>query len=278
MDTFQAVALGTVQGLTEFLPISSSGHLVLFQSLLGLHESEILFDIAVHVGTLGAVFLFYFQDLREIAETLFSRSLWSGGGQGLFKAFREIPQFRLLVLIIIGTVPTVALGLAFRPIAETLFSSLRIVGVTLLVTGVMLWLTRRLQMTGRSTGKLTWKDALWIGFVQGLAILPGISRSGATIAVGLLRGIERETAARYSFLLSIPAILGALVLACVGISGANYDTSLAILVGGAVVAFGVGYIALRILVQLVRQGRFFLFAPYCWCLGVFCLLYSWLQA
>jgi undecaprenyl-diphosphatase len=171
----------------------------------------------------------------------------------------------------------VALGLAFRPFVDTLFSSLRIVGVTLLVTGVMLWLTRRLQTTGRSTGKLTWKDAVWVGFVQGLAILPGISRSGATIAVGLLRGIERETAARYSFLLSIPAILGALVLACVGISGANDDAAVAILIGGGLVAFGVGYLALRLLVGLVRRGRFFLFAPYCWCLGAFCLLYAWIR-
>jgi undecaprenyl-diphosphatase len=144
----------------------------------------------------------------------------------------------------------------------------------LLTTGFVLWLTRRIELGGRPAGALTWKDALCVGFVQGLAILPGISRSGSTIAIALLRGIERETAARYSFLLSIPAILGALVLACMGMSGATDEYNLAVILSGAFVAFLVGFFALKLLVRLIQRGRFFLFAPYCWALGLFCLIYS----
>ena len=280
MDFFQAVTLGIVQGLTEFLPISSSGHLVLFQSLLGLEEPQLLFDIAVHVGTLVAVCLFYLPDLKEIARTLFSRSLWKQRGGGFGKRLVKIPQMRLLALIIVGTLPTVGLGLAFRPIADVLFSSIRIVGFMLLATGLLLWLTRRTEETGRDVGQLTVRDALYIGVVQGLAILPGISRSGSTIAIGLLRGIDRKTAARYSFLLSIPAILGALLLGCVGISEptAHPPNSVGIMVGGALIAFVVGYAALRILVYMIQRGRFFIFAPYCWLLGALCVVYSFVPA
>ncbi len=277
MDFYHAVTLGIVQGLTEFLPISSSGHLVLFQTLLGLEEPELLFDIAVHVGTLVAVCLFYFRDIKEIVRTVFSKSVWSNNNGGVGKQIKETPEIRLFFLIIVGTVPTVCLGLAFRPIAHTLFSSIRIVGSMLLITGLALWLTRRTQATGRRTGELTLRDALYIGVVQGLAILPGISRSGATIAIGLLRGIDRKTAARYSFLLSIPAILGALVLGCLDISGATaHRQATGIMVGGALVAFVVGYLALRILVYMIQKGRFFIFAPYCWLLGTLCLVYSFM--
>jgi undecaprenyl-diphosphatase len=275
MDFFRAVTLGVVQGLTEFLPISSSGHLVLFQSLLGLEEPELLFDIAVHVGTLVAVCLFYFPDLKDIARVVFSRSVWNHKGEGFGKRLVRIPQIRLLALIIVGTIPTVCLGLAFRPIADVLFSSTQIVGFMLLVTGLMLWLTRRTAQTGRDIGQLTMRDALYIGVMQGLAILPGISRSGSTIALGLLRGIDRETAARYSFLLSIPAILGALVLGCVGIPEATaHPHNVGLMIGGGLVAFAVGYAALRILVLMIQRGRFFIFAPYCWVLGSLCVIYS----
>ena len=276
MDFYHAVTLGIVQGLTEFLPISSSGHLVLFQSLLGLEEPELLFDIAVHVGTLVAVCLFYFRDIKKMVRTVFSKSVWSNNG-GLSKQIKETPEIRLFFLIIIGTVPTVCLGLAFRPIADTLFSSIRIVGFMLVITGLALWLTRRTQETGRRTGELTPRDALYIGVVQGLAILPGISRSGSTIAIGLLRGIDRKTAARYSFLLSIPAIIGALVLGCFDIPGATaHRQATGIMVGGALVAFVVGYLALRILVYMIQKGRFFIFAPYCWLLGTLCVIYSFI--
>jgi len=276
MDFYHAVTLGIVQGLTEFLPISSSGHLVLFQSLLGLEEPELLFDIAVHVGTLVAVCLFYFRDIKKMVRTVFSKSVWSNN-RGLSKQIKETPEIRLFFLIIIGTVPTVFLGLAFRPIADTLFSSIRIVGFMLVITGVALWLTRRTQATGRGTGALTPRDALYIGVVQGLAILPGISRSGSTIAIGLLRGIDRKTAARYSFLLSIPAIIGALVLGCFDIPGATaHRQATGIMVGGALVAFVVGYLALRILVYMIQKGRFFIFAPYCWLLGTLCVIYSFM--
>lgn len=277
MDFYHALTLGIVQGLTEFLPISSSGHLVLFQALLGLEEPELLFDIAVHVGTLVAVCLFYFRDIKRVVRMLFSKSVWSDNGGGFGKQIKKTPEIRLFFLIIVGTIPTVCLGLAFRPIADTLFSSIRIVGFMLVITGLVLWLTRRTPATGRRTGELTLRDALYIGVVQGLAILPGISRSGSTIAIGLLRGINRETAARYSFLLSIPAILGALVLGCFDISGATaHRQATGIMVGGALVAFVVGYLALRILVYMIQKGRFFIFAPYCWLLGTLCVIYSFM--
>jgi undecaprenyl-diphosphatase len=275
MTFVQALLLGIVQGLTEFLPISSSGHLVLVQHLFGLHEAELSFDVSVHVGTLAAVILYFRRDILDILG-------------GLMRAFRGMltnratsdadrQQVRLAGLILLGSVPTAAIGLALHSVAERLFASPLIVGAMLLLTGGILFATRpgRHPRTdaGRTLEGLTIKDALVIGVTQGLAVMPGISRSGSTIAVGILTGIRHETAARFSFLLSIPAVAGAALLVLKDALQQG-DIHLPSCLIGGLAAMLVGYAALALLVFLVQKGRLYLFAPYCWIIGCVALAAS----
>ncbi len=274
MTMLHALVLGVVQGVTEFLPISSSGHLVIFQSLFGMKESELFLDIALHVGTLAAVCVFFFRDLKEIAGTLFSVSTWYVPGDGLWRRLSLLPEIRLFGLIIVGSIPTALLGLGFRHIADMVFSSVRIVGITLLVTGLLLWLTRGLKaQQGRTVAELTLSDALCVGLIQGVAIVPGISRSGATIAMALFKGVDRETAARYSFLLSVPAIVGAMALELGDVRTSALPPLGPVLLGTCVAAV-VGYAALSLLIRLIKRGDLYAFAPYCWLLGSTAILFG----
>jgi undecaprenyl-diphosphatase len=273
MQVHDAALLGVVQGVTEFLPVSSSGHLVLFQNLFGLTEPEIYFNISLHVGTLAAICTFFFQDLKKMAAALFSASTWKVRKGALGINHIQNPELRLFLLILVGTVPTAFMGILLRPIAPKIFLSVHLVGAMLLVTGLLLWLTRRLLKVGRRPAQMTVWDALCIGIIQGMAILPGISRSGATIAVGLFRGLDRETAARYSFLLSIPAILGAMVLELIQ-TPVLRPPPLNVILLGTFIAAAVGYVALRILIHLVKKGDLHYFAPYCWLLGLVTLVSS----
>jgi len=267
LDSIQTVLLGIIQGLTEFLPVSSSGHLVLFQNLFGLKEPELLFDICLHAGTLLAVLIVFFKEISQIIITLFkipSMAKYSGGFRPLFDLNTDV---RMAVLIVIGSIPTAALGLLFREIADRLFGSTLIVGLMLIITGFVLWLTRRIIVNGRPLKKMTIKDALVIGFIQGMAIIPGISRSGSTIATALFLGVNREVAGRYSFLLSIPAIVGALIL---GFDDPGIGTSLSfgMIAAGTVASAVVGWAALKFLLSVVKKGQLYRFAPYCWIVGL----------
>jgi len=269
IDWFQALVLGIVQGATEYLPISSSGHLVIAQHLFGVEESALFFDIVLHLGTLVAVIWYYRKDLLTlVSETLEGlRSLASG--HSWKEALRSYPGFRFALLIVVGTVPTAVIGLTFEDTFERLFGSVRFVGLMLILTGTVLLLTRLGRGGGRDAAEMRWLDALIIGVVQGLAITPGISRSGITIAAALLLGIERETAARYSFLLSIPSILGALVHRMGGADDGVGTTALVVGFGAAALT---GYFCLALLVRLVKKGRLSWFAPYCFALGLLALV------
>jgi len=273
MELIQAVALGTIQGLTEFLPVSSSGHLVLLQNLFGLKEPELLFDIAVHVGTLVAVLLVFFKDLLSIARTLLQSPALIRRSGGFRALYGDNADIRMVSLIVMGSIPTALLGVFFQGMIDQLFGTVALVGVMLLVTGGLLWLTRTGISGGRALAQMTVKDALIVGFVQGLAITPGISRSGSTIAVALMLGVGRETAGRYSFLLSIPAIVGALVLGLHS-SIARTETPALLMLLGSLTAAAVGYGALKLLLQVVRQGRLHFFSPYCWLLGLLALVWG----
>jgi len=271
VSPFEAILLGIVQGLTEFLPISSSGHLVLFQHLLGFRQPEILFDVCLHVGTLAAVCAVFFKDILQITTTILRLPAKSRAAGGLKNLYRADEAVRMAALIVLGSVPTGLLGLLFHQYAERIFTSVALVGVMLLVTGCMLWFTRRVTDRGRPALGLTAKDALLVGLAQGMAILPGISRSGATISAALVVGVDRKTAGRYSFLLSIPAILGALLLeADASMSQTSIPVSTMLI--GAVAAAGVGYAALKILLFVVHRGKIYRFAPYCWLVGTTALL------
>ena len=273
MNWIEALVLGIVQGLTEFLPVSSSGHLVLFQHLFGLVEPELFFDICVHVGTLLAVIIVFYKDLWGLLATLgrLPGLVRSSGGIG--PLFADHPEFRLMVMIVLGCIPTALMGIVFARIAQQLFGTVWLVGVALLVTGTFLWFTQRRKTTGRSIRKMRLTDALLIGFVQGLAIVPGISRSGATISAALYLGVDRELAGRFSFLLALPAILGALVM---GLDGEAFETDLPAktILLGSLAAAGVGYAALVVLLKMVKRGQLYRFAPYCWLVGVMALIAS----
>ncbi|MFC1811325.1 undecaprenyl-diphosphate phosphatase [Thermodesulfobacteriota bacterium] len=275
MEPIQAITLGIIQGLTEFLPVSSSGHLVLLQNLFGFKEPELLLDISLHVGTLIAVCIVFFKEIRAILGALVRLPGLIRIAGGLRPVFNDNEDVRIAVLILVGSIPTAILGFLFHKISNQIFGTVWIVGVMLMVTGTLLWLTRQLRSEGRPLLQVSMKDALIVGVIQGLAVLPGISRSGSTISVALLLGVDREVSGRYSFLLSIPAILGAMLL--------GFDSSITHnSVSGGIILLGtffagiVGYAALKILLHIIKQGQLYWFAPYCWLLGVGALIWNWL--
>lgn len=254
------ILLGILQGLTEFLPISSSGHLALAEQLFGIHKPGIVFDIFVHFGTLLSVVWV----LRERVFRLVLAPV--RGGEDL----------KLLGLLIVGSIPTGILGLSLDSIAEVAFTRSWAVGLGLLVTAIVLFLVERRTRGAKPLEQLTWRAALWIGLAQGIAVLPGISRSGSTIAMGLFCGLRRTDAAEFSFLLFIPAILGATLLKLIEafsepmVHSALWESYLA----GTVVAFLSGVIAIRFLLRFLREHRLTPFAIYCLVVGLLAVIWG----
>ena len=255
-----AALLGLVQGLTEFLPVSSSGHLVLFQQFLEAPQEDLLFDLILHLGTLVPVLVVFRQDLVDMALAPFRER----------GPLPERPATRLLGLLVLGSIPTAIIGLVFQDQFEALFSTPATLVLTFSVTGALLFGTRALAAGQRGVQQMTPAMALAIGTIQGLAIAPGISRSGSTIAVALFLGLNRDLAGRFSFLLSIPAILGAFLLKAAEVNFTSVDTP-PLLVGGLVAAV-VGYLALKLLLRTVRTGDFSRFCWYCWGVAILALL------
>jgi undecaprenyl-diphosphatase len=274
IDWLEACWLGIIQGVTEFLPISSSGHLVIAQHLFGLARPSLLFDVVLHVATLLVVTWYYRVDILQIWRQSVAGLAALSRGSDWNELQATYPGFRFGWLIVVGTVPTALIGLGFQSFFESLFGSVRTVGFMLMLTGLwltglILLLTRFAPRGNRGVERLREFDAVLVGVAQGLAITPGISRSGVTLGMALLLGVERETAARYSFLLSIPSILGALLLK-MGDAGdgiGSLGTTL-----GFLTALGSGYLCLSLLVRIVKRGRLYWFAPYCFAIGVLALL------
>ncbi|MEE9219478.1 MAG: undecaprenyl-diphosphate phosphatase [Acidobacteriota bacterium] len=262
MSWAEALLLAVVQGLTEFLPISSSGHLAALQHYLsGFGAGDLAYDVLLHAGTLVSVLAYFRDDLARLARGLIGRGGEVGGSR------------RLLALLLVSTLVTTGVYLLFGGWIKASFESLTTIGVMFLVTGSILFSTRWGPAGALAAPAMRWRDAAGIGAAQGLALLPGISRSGSTIAAGLLLGLERDLAVRYSFLLSIPAILGALALIAAGEQRLVFDGgALGIYLSGAAVAALVGYGSIHVLLKVVRAGRLGLFAFYCWALGAGILL------
>lgn len=258
-----ALLLGVLQGLTEFLPVSSSGHLVLGQSILGLKEPELFFDVLLHVGTLAAVLTFYGKDLWRIARGWCASLAGGDSNEG---------AARTGWLLILGSVPAGIVGVFLSGLVEQMFASPRLAACALLVTGGILCLGEPKEGAGREEAEMTAKDALIIGMFQAFAIIPGISRSGATIAAALMRGVAREQAARFSFLLSVPAIAGAFALKVKDLEAPLGEKLLPYAVG-ALAAGIVGAAALGWLIRLVQGGNLARFRYYCWGAGALALLY-----
>jgi len=255
MNYLYATLLGLLQGLTEFLPVSSSGHLAIAQHYLTSFEQPgLLFDVLLHLATMGAVVIYFRRDIW-----LLLCSPWRRDEEA--RTYRQ-----LLLLIIIASVPTGIIGLSFKDFFEGLFENIPVVACMLLVTGTLLWLAERLSHADRSLSELTWKDALLVGSVQGLAIIPGISRSGSTIAALLLRKVDGQSAARFSFLMALPAIFGATLLS-LGDLDAVDSGQLPAYALGMFAAFTSGMAAIHFLLALLRQKRLIFFALYCWGVG-----------
>jgi undecaprenyl-diphosphatase len=261
MTPLQGAILGLVQGITEFLPISSSGHLVLVPWFLNWEEPGLPFDTMVHLGTLLGVVAYFRKDLVEIIRAFLS-DLRSGGRP-------TSVQSKLAWLIILGTLPAALMGLLFEDFFESLFSAPFWVACLLLVTGIILALSEAIGTTRRNLEEISWLDSLVIGIAQGCAIAPGISRSGATVATGLFSGLHREAAARYSFLLSIPIILGTSVLQLRDlVQSPEAVAQVPTIAIGFVVAALSGYFSIKFLLHYLRRGRLYPFAIYCWTVGI----------
>lgn len=248
MTLFQAVMLGVVQGLTEFFPISSSGHLVILQAVFGIKGQQLAFDIFLHAGTLVAVLIFFRQDI--------------------FKLFTT--ERKTLRLLVIATIPTFIIGFFFKDAIEALFASPRLVGMMLVVTGI--WLIGATAASGYIAKRnierhLGVANSLAVGIAQGIAVIPGISRSGATIATGMLSGLNRELAFKFAFLLSLPAVGGACILKARKIGEALTGQDALLFLAGGFVAMLVGLVTIGFLLKLVKQNKLYIFGIYCIIVG-----------
>ncbi|MDD3852621.1 MAG: undecaprenyl-diphosphate phosphatase [Syntrophomonadaceae bacterium] len=258
MTTLEALLLGAVQGLTEFLPVSSSGHLVIFQHLLGISEPPLTFDILVHIGTLVAVFIAFRDDIITILRKPFSRFTY---------------------LLIVACIPAALAGYLLAPIFEASFSSLLVVGIGLLITGTLLKLSENLanrNIIAKEVPETRYRDAIFIGILQAFAIFPGVSRSGSTIAAGLIAGLDRNFAAHFSFVLSIPVIMGAAVFQLKDAFSSGIPQQLIIpYLLGPIMAAIFGYVAITVVLDLVRKGKLSVFSYYCWALGAIVLVWNY---
>ncbi len=269
MDILQAIVLGFVQGATEFIPVSSSGHLVLVPWLLGWESPGLAFDTLIHWGTLLAVLAYFWRDWWQLI------TAWLGS---LVRRDWAQPQARLMWLLIVGSIPAAVLGFLLEDFFASLFEEPVWVCLFLLLTAGLLFLGERLGRRVRSVGDLRWPDALLIGLGQAAAIAPGLSRSGATMAVGLLRNLERPAAARFSFLLATPVILGAGLFQLFDLFHASALLShLPLLMAGFLAAAMSGYLCIWGLLRYLQRGRLYPFAVYCATVGVLCLIVAWLR-
>jgi undecaprenyl-diphosphatase len=271
LDIIHAIIIGLVQGLTEFLPISSSGHLVLIPKLIGF-ESSLVFDTVLHVGTLLAIFICFWDDIVKIIKAFFDSLADIPKGR-LVPDIRKNDYKKLAWLLIIGNIPAGILGVLLKDYFEAAFSNVLMVGIFLLVTGGLLyfseWIASQVEER-RGMDKLTLKDSLIIGLAQAFAILPGISRSGSTIATGLFLGLKRDLVAEYSFLLSIPAVAGAALLQIKDIS--TIDMSASALIAGFLAAAISGYFAIKVVMTLIQNKSLKIFAYYCWVIGIIAII------
>ncbi len=268
MTLSEVVLLSTIQGLSEFLPISSSGHLLIAQFFLGIYESELIFYVSLHIGTLIAVITLLHKEIRSMLSTLINFPKIIRKHDSLKQAYFEHSNLHILVVIITGSIPTAIIGLIIFLLPINIFGSITLVGLMLILSGTILLLTTKNLPGEKSMEKIQIKDSLIIGTIQGIAIIPGISRSGVTISIGILLGIDRKVAGHYSFLLSIPAILGAFIL---NLYSLDFQMNISIhsICIGVVVSSIIGFLALKFLLLVIKSSKLYLFTPYCYLAGLF---------
>ena len=263
INVFQAILLGIVQGATEFVPVSSSGHLVIVPWLLRWPEPGVAFDTMLHLGTLLAVVLVFWKELRSLARA---------GVRSVIARRIETTEARLACWVLLATIPAALMGIVLEHQFEALFSTPLFVAVFLLVTGIWLVLAERLGRRERRAEDLHGWQSLLVGVAQGVAIAPGISRSGATMGAGMLLGLKRDEAARFSFLLSVPIILGSGLMQARKLLGSpDLGPQLLPVLFGFSAAFVTGHACIRFLLSYLRDHSLSVFAVYCWMLGLLTL-------
>ena len=272
MTFLSSFLLGLVQGIAEFLPISSSGHLAIAQNLLGMSDAGTVpefFDVLLHLGTLVAVFVAYWADIKDMVLEFFR-----GAGDLIHHSTPNPvpPARRLILLTILGTLPLFVV-LPVKDAVQSLSNSMVFIGAALIVTGVLLFVSDRVKKGRKNERTATWLDVLIVGLGQAIATMPGISRSGMTITTGCFVGFERKFAVRFSFLLSIPAVLGANILSLADAENAGINwAEVPVYLVGVVTAAVVGYLCIRLLRFIADRGKFGAFAYYCWAVGVLTLV------
>lgn len=258
MEILKAIILGIIQGLTEFLPVSSSGHLILGGHFLKFHKPDISFEIILHLGSLLAVLIYFRKDIQMLLNSLFKFK---------DKSPKNVNNRKILFYLLIATFVTGIIGYAFSDLFEKMFTTPLVACVMLIVTGIILFISDIFRNTRLDASQTGIGRSLLIGLGQSFAIVPGISRSGSTIAIGIFTGLKREQAARFSFLLSIPAILGATLLKIDAII--NLESQFIIkYILGTIFAFISGYLVIAWLIKLVKKQKLKYFSYYCWLIAI----------
>ncbi len=290
MKLWEAIVMGLVQGLAEFLPISSSGHLAIFKFILGLDLEAgggLLFDVMLHFGTLLAIFVAFWKDIKKlVVEGFCILGCWlSNAGCFIANLFRkEKKELRPVVttayrkfvlLVIVSTIPTGILGILLKDVIEMASATLWVPGICLLLTSVLLYIADHAEEGKKRPNQISYLEAGIVGVAQGIATLPGLSRSGTTIATSLKLGFDKNFAVKYSFIMSIPAVLGASILEFKDFSMAGLDTiTLVNYAVGTVVAAVVGYICIKTMLVIVRGKKFTFFSIYCFIIGVIAIVWN----
>ncbi len=257
------ILLGLIQGLTEFFPVSSSGHLVIAKYFLKLNLPGAAFEAFLHFGTVVAVIVLFRKDIKELVISFFGSIYKLSHGENISNIFKNNSSSKLAWFLAISTIPAAIIGYTFSSYFEILFSKPIIASLMLTVTGIILWVGNKEFAGGdKNISEITFKDAIFIGLAQAVAIIPGISRSGLTVIAGMSRNLDREFAAKYSFILSVPLILGASMFKMRELSFLNIDLSILILSG--LVAAISSYGAMKIFIGLLKNRKIFFFSYYLW--------------
>jgi undecaprenyl-diphosphatase len=269
-----AIILGIVQGLAEFLPISSSGHLALLQQFFGVQSDKVLmFTVMLHIGTLVSVFIMYWHDIWQLLKELVLLFVDLFKGRGL--RINERPYRKLGIMIIVATIPTGIIGVLFNNFFESLYSSMIPIGIGFIITGLLLYFSEKIGKANRDLDKMNYRNAIFIGVLQGIAICPGISRSGSTMVGGLFSNLNRDFAVRFAFLISIPAILGSAVLEIPkALNAASVPGTMGPMLVGTAVAAVCGILAIKAMINVVAKQKLKYFSYYVWALGAFVIGYG----
>lgn len=274
MSYLEAIILGLAQGLSEFLPISSSGHLALLQYFFGVDAEQVLpFAVLLHLGTLVSVFIAYWKDIVELVKELGAvfKDLFTGKGLRV----NANPTRRLGFMIIVATIPTGIIGLLGNDMFAALYLSLTAIGIGLLVTGTILFIAERMGASNKGVKEMKFRHAFFVGVMQGVAICPGISRSGSTLFGGLISGLNKEFAVKFAFLISIPSILGSVVVEAPDAFSAGMDMALiGPVLAGVIVSALSGLFAIKAMIKLVSNKKLIGFSIYTWILGAAVILYA----